>query len=144
MRAVQGALASGSCAAVVLLLRRHRRIQVVWLAPAAAVLGRLLLDPTMFSYYLVPVCLVAIVGAGWCLDARSRWPEVVSIAALIYLPFLFYGALALPSVVLSLAATALSVVAARRGEPLPGSPDRDFFPVAVNRTGAGRVAHSEV
>ena len=43
------------------------------------------------------------VGNGWCLDVRSRWPEVVSIAALIYLPFLSYGALALPSVVLSLA-----------------------------------------
>ena len=135
MRAVQGAVASGSCAAVVLLLRRHSHIQVVWLAPAAAVLGRLLLDPTMFSYYLVPVCLVAIVGAGWCLDARSRWPEVASIGGMIYLPFLSYGALVLPSVVLSLAATGLAVVAALRPAVWPG---------AMNRSAAVRVWVTEV
>ena len=135
MRAVQGGLASGSCAAVVLLLRRRSHIQVVWLAPAAAVLGRLLLDPTMFGYYLVPVCLAAMVGAG-CLDARSRWPEVVSIAAMIYLPFLSYGAaLAVASIVLSLAATGLAVMAALRPALWSG---------ALNRTAGERVWLSEV
>ena len=128
---------SSSCSA------GRSRIEVVWLAPAAAVLGRLLLDPTMFSYYLVPVCLAAIVGAGWCLDARSRWLEVVSIAAMIYLPFLSYGALALPSVVLSL----------RRPDSGRRCPTgrwstwfrgQGFLRRAVNRTGAERVAHSEV
>lgn len=113
MRAVQGALAITACAVVVLLLRRRAAVQVVWLAPMAAVLARLLIDPTMFSYYWVPVSFSALVAL-CCLRRNAPPSEVVAYLALLYLPVFALATLTLTRILLCLAAVGVAVVAARR------------------------------
>ena len=87
-RLLQGGLAVTACAAVALVLGRRR--DVVWLAPLAAVLARLLLDPTGFAYYWVPAQVLGLVGVTM-LNPRRPWRRLVPVAAMGYLPFLQWG-----------------------------------------------------
>jgi hypothetical protein len=114
MRLAQGAVSALACGAVVLLLKR--RGGVTWMAPLAAVLFRLLLDPTLFSYYWIPVCLLALVGAS-TLSAATSPLGVVSVLSLAYLPFIKTGVTVGLNLALTIGAAALCVYVAMR-EPV--------------------------
>ncbi|MBA3742094.1 hypothetical protein [Sporichthya sp.] len=119
MRMTQGATSSLACAAVVLALR-HRAGAAVWMAPLAAILFRLLLDPTVFSYYWVPVCLVALVGAS-TIGATSSRPAVIALLSLAYLPFVKVASATGLNLVLTISALACTVACVRRAPPAMGA-----------------------
>lgn len=77
LRLVQAALSVSAGVAVVRLLRRSPH--VVWAAPLAIIVVRLLLDPLLLSYYLAgPKALIlvgAALGAARWLQLRSARPE---------------------------------------------------------------------
>jgi hypothetical protein len=111
MRMAQGAASSLACASVVLALR-HRAGAAIWMAPLAAILFRLLLDPTVFSYYWVPVCLLVLVGAS-TLGATSSRAAVTATLSLAYLPFIKVAAITWLNLVLTIIALAAAVCCAR-------------------------------
>ena len=96
MRAVQGALASGLCARC----RAPAPAAPPHPGRVARTGGRRARSPAARPDHvqLLPGAGVpgGHVGAVTSMRA-SRWPEIVSIAAMIYLPFLSYGALACPA-----------------------------------------------
>lgn len=117
MRMAQGAASSLACASVVLALR-HRAGAAIWMAPLAAILFRLLLDPTVFSYYWVPVCLLVLVGAS-TLSATSSRAAVAATLSLAYLPFIKVAEITWLNLVLTILALAAAVCCARAAQ-VPG------------------------
>ena len=113
MRLAQGALALLACGAVVRMVPEARR--VVWLAPLTALSVRLLLDPTMYTYYWVAPCILAVVGLA--LVDQARVGELAAVVALLYLPFLAYGPTKPYTLVASLVAVGVLCSYARRSVP---------------------------
>lgn len=70
LRLVQAAFAVSAGVAVVRLLRRSPH--VVWAAPLAIIVVRLLLDPLLLSYYLAGPKVLILVGAAL---GAARWRE---------------------------------------------------------------------
>jgi hypothetical protein len=113
MRLVQGAVAAGACAGVVLALRRRRGLDVVWLAPFTATLGRVALDPTNFSYYWTPAAIAALAGLS-CVEPRTERARFLLLGGLAYLPYLRWGASALPVLAVSVVLLVAATLEARR------------------------------
>ena len=73
LRLLQSALALGAGTAVAVLLRRSR--QVVWLAPLAVVIVRLVLDPLSFGWYFLEAVALVLVGAALLFtELPNRFP----------------------------------------------------------------------
>ena len=67
---MQAVFAVSAGVAVARLL--HRSPHVIWVAPLAIIIVRLLLDPVMWSYYLAAPKMVVLVGAALGADRGIR------------------------------------------------------------------------
>jgi hypothetical protein len=82
-RLAQGGFTIAAGTLVVQALRARR--DVVWLAPFAIQVARLLLDPLQLSYYWIPLLVLSVVGVGMLPPtAGRRWVGIV--VALLVLP----------------------------------------------------------
>jgi hypothetical protein len=82
MRLIQGGSAILAGALIVLAL--GRRPDVVWLAPLAVVVVRLLLDPLNLSDYWMPLCVLSLVGVG----LRKPGDSILTIGCVLLLGYL--------------------------------------------------------
>jgi hypothetical protein len=122
-RLAQGAAALAAGTAVALATRRSRH--GAWLVPAAAVCARLVLDPTGYGYYWVPVLLLGLAGLVLVLAAPGGTaPQPLAVIATVTLCWwtatgwgrTWQGTLAVTLPALLLAA---AVVHSRCREPAP-------------------------
>jgi len=82
-RLAQGAFTIAVGTLVVQALRSRR--DVVWLAPFAIQVARLLLDPLQLSYYWIPLLVLSVVGVGMLSSSAGR-RGVGIVVALLVLP----------------------------------------------------------
>lgn len=72
LRVVQGACAALAGFALALVLRHS--VRAVWAVPFAVVVVRVLLDPTLYTWYWLGVATVALLGAAELVTSpRARW-----------------------------------------------------------------------
>lgn len=115
LRVVQAVIVAGGTALVAVQLRGHR--SAVTLAPIVTVLLRVLTDPQKFSYYWLPVAVLAILTLAQSPITGSRLGTDLRLLALVYVP---WAATSLPAPVLGVTAMLLLVGwLARRDAPDP-------------------------
>lgn len=88
LRCAQAALSLLACAGAVLALRPSPAL--VWIAPAAAMVTRFVLDPYILDYYWSAVSVLSFAGVA-LLTRRTSLLQAVPLAALVYLPMCVYG-----------------------------------------------------
>lgn len=111
LRLLQAVLVLGIGAGVVLLLRRSPA--VVWLAPLALTLTRLLLDPLMYPYYFLAPRLLLVLALAWAVRHRE---VALGAACLALTLFLRSPAAITPTGTAGMLAVVLLVAARLSGE----------------------------
>jgi hypothetical protein len=82
MRMIQGGWSV--LAGVMVVLALGRAPDMIWLAPLAIVLVRLLLDPLNLTYYWLPLCTLSLIGVG----LRKRSNSLATLGCVFLLAYL--------------------------------------------------------
>ncbi|GLY31262.1 hypothetical protein [Kineosporia sp. NBRC 101731] len=120
LRLLQG-IAAGLAGAVVALGLGRRR-DVVWIAPLAVLVVRLLLDPLILSYYWGPFLVAVVIGVG-LLHPRCSPTRVVlggALAAVALAQLRYTDNREVPLLAIALVLLVALVLAVRRDEAAPG------------------------
>ncbi|MBT0767540.1 hypothetical protein KIH74_01305 [Kineosporia sp. J2-2] len=116
LRLLQGAAAGAAGAATALLLGRRR--DLVWAAPLAVLVVRLLLDPLILSYYWGPFLIAVVAGLGLLHPHCSpvRVALTISLAAVPLIRFRYAPGLEVPLLLAALVLLAALTLRLRREE----------------------------